>query len=202
MYFYHCLWASQVALVVNNLPACQSRRQRDSGSIPGSRRSPGGGHGNPRAVFLPGESHGQRSRESYSQWGRKGRHDWSSLAHLHPYFTDEGTEGLSVSWKWAAWRWQSRGPGCTTVCATARVQSQHVLACSVTLNPVWPHGLHPPQTPVHGISQARILEWVAIFSSRGSSGPRDWTWVSCIGRWILYHWAIREAPILSTAAVT
>ena len=33
---------------------------------------------------------------------------------------------------------------------------------------------------VHGILQARILEWVAIPFSRGSSWPRDWTWVSCI----------------------
>ena len=33
---------------------------------------------------------------------------------------------------------------------------------------------------VHGISQARILEWVAIPFSRGSSQPRDWTQVSCI----------------------
>ena len=43
---------------------------------------------------------------------------------------------------------------------------------------------------VHGIYQARILEWVAISFSRGSSWPRDQTfisWVSCIGRWILYH---------------
>ena len=32
-----------------------------------------------------------------------------------------------------------------------------------------------------------ILEWVAIPFSRGSSQPRDRTWVSCIGRWILYH---------------
>ena len=31
-----------------------------------------------------------------------------------------------------------------------------------------------------GFSQARILEWVAIFFTRGSSQPRDWTWVSCI----------------------
>ena len=38
---------------------------------------------------------------------------------------------------------------------------------------------------VHGISQARILEWVDILSSRGSSQPRDWTWVSCIaGRFV------------------
>ena len=40
---------------------------------------------------------------------------------------------------------------------------------------------------VHGIVQARILEWVAIPFSRESSRPRDRTWVSCIGRWILYH---------------
>ena len=33
---------------------------------------------------------------------------------------------------------------------------------------------------VHGIFQARVLEWVAISFSRGSSQPRDRTWVSCI----------------------
>ena len=38
----------------------------------------------------------------------------------------------------------------------------------------------PPGFPVHGILQARILEWVAISSSRGSSQPRDQTQVSCI----------------------
>ena len=45
-----------------------------------------------------------------------------------------------------------------------------------------------PGSSVLGISQARILEWVAMPSSRGSSKPRDWTHISCIGRWILYHW--------------
>ena len=44
-----------------------------------------------------------------------------------------------------------------------------------------------PGSSVHGIFQARILEWVAISSSRGSSWPRDWTWVSCIGRQVLCH---------------
>ena len=38
----------------------------------------------------------------------------------------------------------------------------------------------PPGSSVQGILQARILEWVAISFSRGSSQPRDWTWVSCI----------------------
>ena len=37
----------------------------------------------------------------------------------------------------------------------------------------------PPGTSVRGLSQARILEQVAISSSRGSSQPRDQTWVSC-----------------------
>ena len=41
-----------------------------------------------------------------------------------------------------------------------------------------------------GIPQARILQWVSMPSSRGSSQPRDWTcvsYVSRIGRWVLYH---------------
>ena len=38
----------------------------------------------------------------------------------------------------------------------------------------------PPGSSVHGISQARIQEWVAIFSSKGSSRPRDRTHISCI----------------------
>ena len=39
-----------------------------------------------------------------------------------------------------------------------------------------------PDSFIHGIFQARILEWVAITFSRGSSQPRDWTLVSCITR--------------------
>ena len=38
----------------------------------------------------------------------------------------------------------------------------------------------PPGSSFHGISQAKILEWVAIFFSRGSSRARDQTYVSCI----------------------
>ena len=49
----------------------------------------------------------------------------------------------------------------------------------------------PPGFSVHGILQARILEWVAI-SSRGSSWPRDQTHISYIGRRILYLWATWE----------
>ena len=51
-----------------------------------------------------------------------------------------------------------------------------------------------PGSSVHGISQARILEWVAMSFSGGSSQLRDWIPVSYISRQILYHWAIREVP--------
>ena len=53
----------------------------------------------------------------------------------------------------------------------------------------------PPGSSVRGILQARILERVAVSSSRGSSQPRDRTCVSCIsctGRRILYPWITRE----------
>ena len=53
----------------------------------------------------------------------------------------------------------------------------------------------PPGSSVHGILQARIVEWVAIAFSRWSSWPRDQTHVSCIGRQILYHWVTREALV-------
>ena len=46
-----------------------------------------------------------------------------------------------------------------------------------------------PGSSVFGISRARILMWVAISLSEVSSQPRDQTWVSCIGRQILYCWA-------------
>ena len=55
-----------------------------------------------------------------------------------------------------------------------------------------------PGSSVHGILQARTLEWVAIAFSRGSSQPRDWTWVFHIaGRF----WATREAHACHTFAI-
>jgi len=50
-----------------------------------------------------------------------------------------------------------------------------------------------PGSSVHGISQARILQWVAIFFSRGSAQPRDQTWVSWIAGRFFTIWATREA---------
>ena len=56
-----------------------------------------------------------------------------------------------------------------------------------------PHGCSPPGSSVHRTFQARILEWVAVSSSRGSSWPRDRIhvpFISCNGRQMFYLWAI------------
>ena len=57
---------------------------------------------------------------------------------------------------------------------------------------VTPWTVAPPGSSVHGISQARIVERVAILFSRGSSWHRDGTCVFCTARQILYHGASKE----------
>ena len=65
-------------------------------------------------------------------------------------------------------------------------------ACPPLYNPA---DCSPPGSSVHGILQARRLEWVAIPFSRGSSPPRGRTQVSCIAGRFFTVWAPREAPI-------
>ena len=71
--------------------------------------------------------------------------------------------------------------------------------CPIISNSFQPHGLGPPGSPgssVHGILQARTLEWVAISFSGGASPPRyqnPISCVSCIGRQILPTSATWEA---------
>ena len=55
-------------------------------------------------------------------------------------------------------------------------------------------GCSPPGSSVHGILQARILQWVVIPFSRGSSLSRNQTWVSSIAGRFFTVWATREAP--------
>ena len=56
----------------------------------------------------------------------------------------------------------------------------------------------PPGSSVHGILQARILEWVAIPFLRGSSWPRDWTWVSWIAGRFFTFWTTAAAKSLQS----
>ena len=105
------------------------------------------------------------------------------------------------------------------ICSTQICQCMWICSCSVTkscltVTPwtaacMWiscvfscwrfcnPMDCSRPGSFVHGISQARILGWVAISFSKGSSQPRDWTGVSCIAGGFFTNWAIREALLIS-----
>ena len=86
----------------------------------------------PTPIFLPRESHGQRSLVGYRPWGLKESDmtKWLSMhTHKHAYW---------IEWKW---KW----------------------SCSVVSDSLRPHGEYRlPGSSVHGIFQARILEWVPI----------------------------------------
>ena len=74
---------------------------------------------------------------------------------------------------------------CNVLCSVTSVMSDSLRPMDCCL----------PGSSVHGILQARVLEWVAMPSSRGSSQPRNWTHisgVSCIVSSFFTHWATWE----------
>ena len=115
------------------------------------------------------------------------RHDWSDLAvavagSYNELFLNQSDNLILLFGIFSPFIFRCvRAQACLTLCDS--------MDCS------------PTSSSVHGTFQARILEWVAMPSSRGSSQPRDWTHiscVSCIGRWILYLCATWEAPFIFT----
>ena len=74
-----------------------------------------------------------------------------------------------------------------------------ITECSSSVTKSWLTLCNPmdcsPCSSVHGILQARRVEWVAIFFCRGSSRPRNQTQVSCISGRYFTDWATREASI-------
>ena len=85
---------------------------------------------------------------------------------------DEGREKMDSSWSSHFLRWERR--------------DEHlVLSHSIVSDPCGPMDCRPSGSSVHGIFQARTVEQIAISYSRGSSQPRDRTYISCsscIGR--------------------
>ena len=128
---------------------------------------------------------------SIKEWWRLSQNGKLIASHLHPHgnlgpklpeLTFQGKADFQI-FMWTLltskyWHAYLRAQLCATL--------YDPMACS------------PQGCSVNGISQARILEWVAISSSRKSSPPRDQAHISfnsCIGRWILYHWATWEAQV-------
>ena len=82
--------------------------------------------------------------------------------------------------------------GATGFCWKLVVLVLVVQSCPTFCNPM---ERSPPGSSVHGILQARILEWAAMPFSRGSSWPRDWTPVSHIAGRFFTIWVIREVLV-------
>ena len=131
--------------------------------------------------------------------GQRTQHlDWHGEEETEAVTTAEGLEskvqpserdwGRGRGWDGAKeWvRAPQREQECVCVCVRAHMRVRAVLlqSCVTLCDPV-DCGL--PGSSVHGILQARILEWIAISYSREPYQTRDRTHVSCLGRGILYH---------------
>ena len=125
----------------------------------------------PTPVFVPGESHGQRSLAGYGLWGCK---SWTRLSTT-------GISAFPLGWPWEAqssprvaresWGWRS-STFTFHFHALEKEMATHssVLAWCPTFSDPTDHSL--PGSSVHRILQAGILEWVTIPFSRGSSQGR------------------------------
>ena len=128
-------------------PACQCRGHKRWGFDPWLGKIPWRRSWQPTPIFLPGESHGQRSLVGYHPWGHI-ESDMPEQLSTAPHQEGEGKCYFLIA------------KLCLTLCDSM--------------------GYSQPISSVNGIFQARILEWFAMLSSKGSSWPRDETGVSCV----------------------
>ena len=103
---------------------------------------------------------------------------WSSSPSLCSSYTDrmQSADARSIHWE-PHWK---------------EVKVLVAQSCPTLCDPMH---CSPPGSSVHGIFQVRILEWVAISFSRGSSWPKNWTRLTHIAGRCFTLWTIREAPI-------
>ena len=126
-----------------------------------------------------------------------GSQDWPFIIHAlnHQICVEDVTNGLIYFRNHTLWNTGKLLYHCHSECVIYWGDGKWQVfpqSCLILCDPM--DGSRPGFS-VHGVLQARILEWVAMPSSRGSSWPRDWTHISCIsciGRWALYHWTTWE----------
>ena len=122
----------------------------------------------PIPVFLPGEFHGQWSLEDYSSWSHKESDVTETLA-LHTSTVNKEFMVFYCLW----------------------LHANLLQPCRTLHNPM---GSSQPGSSIHGILQARILEWVPMPSSRRSSWPRDSSHTS----FCFLYWQVGSLPLAPT----
>ena len=142
-------------------------------------------------VFLPGKPHGERSLVGDRKSGCK---ESDTTEHTHTYTTlnvysgDQSTVDGVMCGKVSSF-WKMTLLVMQIIWGMCKRESVKSLSC------VWlcdPMNCSPPGSSLHEILQVRILRWVSISSSRGSSQPRDQNPVPCNSRRILYQWTTWE----------
>ena len=155
-----------------------------------TRGNPKRERGLDRNMDGPRDAHTERNKSDRERqisydvaytWNLKKWHRWTclrnrKLSHRCRKQTYGYQQRKKERDKLGDWDWRV----CVCVCVCAKSPQScltlcHHMDCS------------PPGSSFYRISQARMLEYVAISSSRRSFQPRDWTYVSYIGRWVLSH---------------
>ena len=118
---------------------------------------------------------------SYSDWWFGG---WQPV-----FLLPEFSSGYTISDPNSGWWLYGHNILCLLKWQTNSVSTLYIPTVHVCMHALCdPMDCSLPGSYVHGILQARILEWVAISSFRVSFQPRDGTHISSTGRQILYHW--------------
>ena len=157
----------------------------DSGKMMDNGQWPMATHSSILAWKIPQRKEPDRLQSMGSQ---RVRHDWVTSLHFHHLWVTVHLRDLNLAneratrntfllcWTTETW-WLIL---CVAWCCVVKLLSR-----------VW--FFASPGSSVHGILQARILEWVAVPFSRGSSQPRDWTQGSCTAGKFFTNWATKEA---------
>ena len=185
-------------LVAKNSPA-NRRDIRDLGSVPGWE-DPQGGNGNPLQYSCLGNPVDRGAkwvtvRGVAKSWTRlMDREAWHAVIH-----GVEKSQTRLSDWTELNWTESDLAPHQYLLCTkkmrmTKSLETLLLRSCCLVtklcLTLCDPMDCNLLGSSVHRISQARILQWVAIFFSRGSSPLRDWTRDSCV-----LHWQADSLPM-------
>ena len=141
--------------------ACQCRKHRRHGFNPWVGKIPCSRRWQPTPIFLPGESHGQRSLVDFSPWAHKELDMTEQGCMMHNTFTSD-----TKSFEWFCKNFWSSRSNHAAAAAAKSLQS-----CLTLCDPI---DGSPPGFPIPWSLQARTLEWVAISSSMHES--EKWKW--------------------------